>query len=154
MEIIRVAGEINPFNGATSRSYVVEMPAESSQAFKQYGFAAAELYAKRAEKTLIETIRKNLRFSYGLDIDSKVVQDFERDLNQLTRDIEQARVTLQSSRSGILFLLSRLSYDTYPSVSDIVTNGDFQCLEENTMYEFNYRGKILTIVFVSEPFPA
>lgn len=154
MEIIRVAGAVNPFNGATSRSYVIEMPSISSQAFFQYGIAAAELDYKKGEKLLLETIKKNLKTVYGLDPDSDVIKGIDSDLLSLIREVEQARVTLQTSRSSLLALMARLGYDKYPSVPEIVFNGDFRCLVKDHSYEFDYRGKLLTIVFVSGNFPS
>lgn len=153
MEIIRVAGAINPFNGATSRSYVIEMPSISSQAFFQYGIAAAELDYKKAEKLLLENIKSNIKTVYGLDLDSDVIKEIDSSILRLIREVEQARISLQSSRSSILALLSRLGYDKYPSVPEIVFNGDFRCLVENQSYEFDFRGKLLTIVFVSGEYP-
>lgn len=153
MEIIRVAGAINPFNGATSRSYVIEMPSVSAPAFFQYGLAASELFYKRSEKTLLEGIKRNLRTTYGLDPDSSIVKQLDIDLLALIRDVEQARISLQASRSNLLALMSRLGYDKYPLVSDIVFNGDFRCLVKDVSYEFDYRGQLLTIVFIPGEFP-
>jgi len=154
MKIIRVAGQINPVNGATSRSYLAEMPRTSLNTFNQYAKTAAELFYSEQEKVLVENIKKNLKSSYGLDPESNVVKGIEDSLLQLAGDIERNRVQLQTSRSGIVYLLAKLGYDKFPSVTDIVYNGDFTCLVKDEMFVFEFRRKALTIVFVDEEFPS
>lgn len=153
MQAYRVAGIVNPVNGATGRSYVLEMPRDTEPTFKLLANAAAQVYYYTQELKFKQETKIYLKKTHNLDEDSFLLEDLETDIRTIIGTINTLKGQFESQKSQIDLLVSRAGYGRLAGVSTTVRKGDFTCAIQSEQYRFIYRSCIVDIIFVNEVFP-